>query len=723
MTTPGQFNLTFATPPTLKLTDLSGIGKKTAERLAERGITSPGELLLFIPRKYRPLYRHVSGAEMLRLGATHVEFFGQVNRVNIPPRNSRAPVEVGLEVDGQAYKLIWFNMNRRSFTSLFDIGLWLRVEGKIDWERSGATLAHPNFDVLGRSEPERPAAQIRLEPVYTSMEGIGDKALRRALVDCAARLLPLVVDIIAPRILEQHDLPGVREAFETIHMLNGRGETEEVEVFRQALGRARNRLVYEEFYTLQRKLARDYITERRAARAPRCTKRDLGRDFVRALPYALTGDQRAAIATIADDLGQRAPMRRLLQGDVGSGKTVVAFMAAAIAIGSGHQVAMMAPTDILAKQHFRRALQVFEGLPIEIGLLTGSQPAGERRAVLERLKSGESGDSVHSVDKRGAEVGTQDLFTHLPTADSPRRIDLLIGTHALFQADVAFDSLGLVIIDEQHKFGVEQRRDLLDKGSDPHLLAMTATPIPRSLAHAVFGDLDLSVIAEKPPGRKPIRTFLRDRSGAQKVYAYVRERILETGEQAYFVYPMVEASEAVEGRENVTDSAAALANGPFKDLRVGVLHGRMDAAAKDATMQKFGAGEIQVLCATTVVEVGMDVSNATLMVIESPEVFGLSQLHQLRGRVGRGSADSMCILLAGFALTDDAKQRLDSFTSTDDGFALAEVDLQIRGPGQFLGVRQAGMPEFRFADILRDIKLIEWARSDARRELLGDAAG
>lgn len=712
MTIPGQFNLSFETPPTLKLTDLSGIGKKTAERLVERDISSPSDILLFIPRKYRPLYRHVSGAEMVRLSATHVEFYGQITRVNTPPRHSRAPVEVGVTVDGQDFKLIWFNMNRRSFINLFEIGAWLQIEGKIDWERGGATLAHPNFDVIGPREPEHPTPQIRLEPVYKSMEGIRDKAMRGALEATAAKLLPLAQDIVPTKILEQHDLPSVRDALETIHMLNGRGESEGVDAFRDELERARNRLVYEEFYTLQTKLAQDYVSERRAARAPRCTERDLGRDFVRALPYALTGDQRAAIATIADDLERRAPMRRLLQGDVGSGKTVVAFMAAAIAVGSGQQVAMMAPTDILAKQHYRRALQVFDGLPIKIGVLTGSQAAGERKGVLKQLKS----------DTLANKSGAQELFETDAHATSPR-IDLLIGTHALFQADVDFDSLGLVIIDEQHKFGVEQRRDLMSKGQDPHLLAMTATPIPRSLAHAVFGDLDLSVIAEKPPGRKPIRTFLRDRAAAQKVYAYVRDRIVETGEQAYFVYPMVEASEAVEGRENVTDSAAALANGPFKDLRVGVLHGRMDAGAKDRTMQKFGAGEIQVLCATTVVEVGMDVANATLMVIESPEVFGLSQLHQLRGRVGRGSADSMCILLAGFALTDDAEQRLDSFSSTEDGFALAEVDLEIRGPGQFLGLRQAGLPEFRFADILRDIKLIEWARIDARRELLGDASG
>jgi ATP-dependent DNA helicase RecG len=696
----GRFNLTFEDEPVSKLTKLSGIGPKTAERLEERGIFTPADLLLFIPRKYRPHYRHMPGAEMVKSRAAHAEFFGQVVRVNIPPKRSRAPVEVLLDVGGHEFKLIWFNMNRRGFTSIFQNGKWLEVDGKIDWDRGLPTLAHPSFDVVGSSPPARPEPSVRMEPVYKSMEGINDSAVLGAIEDAAKRLLPLAVDVVPRAIRERLELPTVREALETIHLLR---EFDDADEFRDALTRARHRLVYEEFYTLQLKLAEDYITERRAANAPRCTERDLGREFVRNLPFTLTGDQKDAIATIARDLGERAPMRRLLQGDVGSGKTVVAYMAAAIVIGSGRQVAMMAPTDILAKQHLRGAKEMFEGLGVNIALLTGSQSTAERNAVLERLGP---------ADGRAE----QSLF-----GDKDGRVDLVIGTHALFQDDVAFDELGLIIVDEQHKFGVEQRQDLLAKGEDPHLLAMTATPIPRSLAHAVFGDLDLTVIREKPPGRKPIRTFLRDRSRAPKVYDYVRQRIEETGEQAYFVYPMVEASEAVAGRRNVTDSAEALANGPLSTLRVGILHGRMDAQTKDRTMQRFAEGDIQVLCATTVVEVGMDVSNATVMVIESPEVFGLSQLHQLRGRVGRGSADSMCILLAGYGLTDDAEERLTSFSSTDDGFELAEVDLQIRGPGEFLGVRQAGLPEFRFADVLRDAHLLKEARRDARRELLGDA--
>jgi ATP-dependent DNA helicase RecG len=436
-------------------------------------------------------------------------------------------------------------------------------------------------------------------------------------------------------------------------------------------------------------LAEAYVRERRAARAPQCTERDLGRALVRNLPFELTDDQKKAASRLADDLGRRMPMRRLLQGDVGSGKTVVAFMACAIAIDNDCQAAFMAPTDILVQQHLETARELFGPLDVEVASLTGSMPEAKRRETLERLADGS--------------------------------IDLIIGTHALFTDDVTFDALGMVVVDEQHKFGVDQREALLAKGRDPHLLAMTATPIPRSLAHSVFGDLDLTVIREKPPGRLPVRTFLRTRQSASKVYEYVRERIEETGQQAFFVYPMVEESEKAPGRRSAVDSAEALANGPLAGLRVAILHGQMPDDVKTETMRAFADGRVDVLCATTVVEVGMDVPNATMMVIESPEVFGLSQLHQLRGRVGRSQTQSMCVLLAGYGITDDAEKRLSHFAGTDDGFELAEVDLEIRGPGQFLGERQSGRAEFRFGDLIDDAELLETARRDARERILGDA--
>jgi len=299
--------------------------------------------------------------------------------------------------------------------------------------------------------------------------------------------------------------------------------------------------------------------------------------------------------------------------------------------------------------------------------------------------------------------------------------DFAIGTHALFGDDVDFEALGFAVVDERHKFGVDQRDRLLEKGDDPHLLAMTATPIPRSLAHSVFGDLDLTLIREKPPGRKPVRTLLRDRTASRDVYEYVGERVAGTDEQAYFVYPLVEPSDEAPNRRSAVEAAERLANGPLSDVRVAVLHGRMDDQAQRRTMQRFADGEVDILCATPVVEVGMDVSTATMMVIESAEVFGLSQLHQLRGRVGRGRTDSMCVLLAGYGLTSEARERLESFARTDDGFDLAEKDLELRGPGEFLGERQSGRAEFRFGELLRDTELLEGARRDARRRILGDA--
>lgn len=687
----GRFHLVLNTPQKHPLNKLKGIGPKINTRLEERGLTDQTDLLLYVPRKYRPIYRHFPGPELAKRESPFIEAVGEVIDVKVPPRNSKRPLEVLVSCQGQSFRMIWFQVNHHGFSDRFRVGRWMNIEGAVNYDQHIPTLSHPICKPLAKEPDALPTPTITVEPIYSSIEGIPDSLFPKAIAEAAENLLPQLVDIIPAHILKTHDLPTVAQALRTIHLLDAYSD---LDVFRAELQRAKDRLVYEEFFTLQLKLTETYIEERRAARAPRCTERELARELVRKLPFDLTGDQSKAIARIADDLSSSMPMRRLLQGDVGSGKTVVAFMAAAIAIANGLQVAIMAPTDILARQHLRRAEEFFQNLPVTLGVLTGSQTAPEKRATLESLASGQT--------------------------------QLVIGTHALFQKDVAFQKLGLVIVDEQHKFGVEQRDLLLEKGQDPHLLAMTATPIPRSLAHAVFGDLDLTIIQEKPPGRKPIRTLLRTRASAPKAYEYIRDRIKESGEQAYFIYPLIEASNPKEGippstRRNVIEAAEELANQYLKGLRVGILHGRMDAAAKDQTMQKFADGHIDVLCATTVVEVGMDVKNATIMVIESPEVFGLSQLHQLRGRVGRGTQDSICVLLSGYDITDDASERLSAFSTTEDGFLLAETDLRIRGPGQFLGSRQAGTAEFRFGDVLRHSHLLDQARHDARRLLLGDA--
>jgi ATP-dependent DNA helicase RecG len=591
-------------------------------------------------------------------------------------------VEVTLDCDGQFMKVLWFNMEKASFVKQLAPGFYMHLRGGVDYTRHIPQIIHPEFRLLKDEPAPWPEERLSVEPVYAGIEGLPEKTLRKAVVQVCQRLLPHLGDILPAHIMLKHDLPAVAHALSVIHLLR---EWEDPQVFQRELKRARNRLVYEEFYTLQRYLAEQVMERHRLGRAPCCERRELGRSLVKQLPFKLTGDQSRAIGRIAQDMQRPVSMRRLLQGDVGAGKTVVAFMASALAIDNKQQVALMAPTDILARQHMRRAEEFFRGLGVRIAFLGGSLTAAERRSTLALLERG--------------------------------MIDLILGTHALFQEDVRFKELGLVIIDEQHKFGVEQRDLLLAKGVDPHLLSMTATPIPRSLAHAVFGDLDLTIIREKPPGRQPIKTLLRERTVAPKVYDYILDRIKKSGEQAYFVYPMVEASEAVQNRQNVVEAAEALAKGPFAQLRVGMLHGRLSAEEKDAIMAKFAQHELDVLCATTVIEVGVDVANATMMVIESPEVFGLSQLHQLRGRVGRGDAASLCVLLAGEGAGDEAIERLLAFAKTDDGFELAEADLRIRGPGLFLGLRQAGHAEFRFGDLSRDGALLEQARRDAREDV------
>lgn len=682
---PGRLTLRLEKPLNTALSELRGIGPKTEEKLQARGITDQLELLLYIPRAYRRTYRFHPGPTMVEAQAEWVEGLGKIVGVTPQKRFSRAPLEVRLDVDGADFKLLWFHPPYQGFDRAFVPGKFVHFEGKVEHLPGLSTLSHPISKVL----PTRPevAPRIEIVPIYGAVEDIRESILASALHQALEKLGPHLDEGLPQPLLDAHGLPTIEHALRTIHVFD---PVDDPETFVETLKKARQRLIYQEFFDLQMALTRRYIAERRAAQATRCTERELGRDVVRQLPFSLTQDQRKAIATIAEELGSRVPMRRLLQGDVGSGKTIVALIAAAIAIANGVQVAMMAPTDILARQHLRRAQEFFADLPIRLTHLAGSQSAAERRETLEALATGQT--------------------------------DLVIGTHALFQAGVKFKDLGLIIVDEEHKFGVEQRQALLNLGRDPHLLAMTATPIPRTLAHAFFGDRDLTIISEKPPGRKPIRTALRDRTRTWRIYEYVRKRVEENKEQAYFVFPLVEASEAVENRRNVIDAAQELANGPFKGLRVGILHGRMDPDAKDQVMQRFAAGELDILCSTTVIEVGVDVKNATIMVIENAEVFGLSQLHQLRGRVGRGDGDSICILITGLAPTEDAQERLSAMVRTDDGFELAEIDLKIRGPGQFLGMKQAGLPEFRYGDILRDADWLLKARQDARRLLLGDAS-
>ncbi|MEZ4459700.1 MAG: ATP-dependent DNA helicase RecG [bacterium] len=696
----GRFELTFRPGTDTRLSKLPGVGPKTAQRLAERGIVSVGDLLLTFPRKYRRIYRNAAGETLANERPEFASFTGAIDYVRKPARHSRAPLEVHVRVDGVPIRLVWFNLRQDWFAKQFDRGGFIEVEGAIEWERGLGQMSHPTIKVL-RGEPGPRAERVEVEAVYSSYEGVRDGVIRAAVVACAERVLDAVAETLPPSVRADRKLLTIRECIETIHLLTD-VPVDDVET---RVSRARERLIYEEFFTLQAELARRFAAGRRLAQAPRIEGGTWAQQMIDGLPFELTEDQRGVLQLLGRDISGRVPMRRLLQGDVGSGKTIVALILAIMAAQSGVQTAFMAPTEVLAVQHFERSQAFAASLEVTMGLLTGSTGAAERQKLLDRLKAGE--------------------------------LHVLFGTHALLSADVEFASetpmqpsllapatgskgLGLVVIDEQHKFGVEQRDSLMAKGRDPHLLAMTATPIPRSLAHTMFGDLELAVIAHKPAERQPVRTILRPRSVVDKVHAWVLEKV-QAGEQAYVIFGLVEASSGWEGRANVVDEAERLANGIYRGVKVGVLHGRMTSADKDAVMRRFSSGEIQVLCATTVVEVGVDVRNASVMVIDGADVFGLSQLHQLRGRVGRGERQSFCVLLADERAGQPAWERLESFVATTDGFKLAEIDLAMRGPGLFMGVRQAGAAEFRFADLLRDAEILGRARSDARRWILGDA--
>jgi ATP-dependent DNA helicase RecG len=710
--TAGRFELKFGSGADLRIEKLPGVGPKTAQRLAERGIRSASDLLLTFPRKYRRVYRNARGETLVEHRPEFASFVGTVEYTKKPPRHSRAPFEVHLSVDGVPVRLVWFNVRQDWFGKQFESGKSVEVEGAIDWDRAHAQLSHPTVTVL-RGEPPARMERVEVEPVYTSYEGIRDGVVRQAIQAANDRLMLSLVESLPASVVISRGLISVQKSLETIHLLR----PVSLETLDASLAEAKRRLIYEEFFSLQVELARQYAEGRRRGRAPVIPRGENAGRLIATLPFELTTDQEDVITLLASDLKSKAPMRRLLQGDVGSGKTIVGLLLAVMVAEAGWQTAFMAPTEVLATQHFERSKDFLADVGVDSAILTGSTGAAERRSLLTRLGNGE--------------------------------IQVLFGTHALLTDDVVFggvaaaqpslldpeswrgvqdhvpgerrsSGLALVIVDEQHKFGVEQRDALLAKGDDPHLLAMSATPIPRSLAHAMFGDLDLAVIKHKPAERQPVRTILRPRDVVDKVHSWIREKV-ETGEQAFIIYPLVEASTGWERRANVVDEAERLANGVYKDLKIGVLHGRMSGPDKDAVMRRFSSGEIQILCATTVVEVGVDVRNATLMVIDGADAFGLSQLHQLRGRVGRGDQASFCVLLADEQAGQPAWERLESFVSTSDGFRLAEIDLEMRGPGLFLGVRQAGAAEFRFADLLRDATLLDEARDDARRWVFGDA--
>lgn len=646
---------------------VKGVGERLAKVVGKLGVFTARDLLTHFPARYedRSQFRKMA---QLKPGDTATVRGTVVNVENIrTPRSHMLLTRVAIQDGTGVARLVWFNQHylKARFDKLR--GKEVIVYGTAQYSNRGLEITNPEWEEADDTGDSMSTG--RIVPVYPLTEGLYQSSIRRAIYRAMDTYLPAVKDIIPPEIMDRRDLVDAQCAFRNIHFPEGN----------EALDAARYRLVYEELFLLQLALAlrKQNITQAQPGItfdvSPAHTKA-----FYESLPFEFTAAQKKVVAEIHRDMSRSTAMNRLVQGDVGSGKTVVAVAAMMVAIHNGYQTAMMAPTEILAEQHYRVLSRLMEGLGIEVALLIGSQRAAEKRKIKERIASGE--------------------------------VQIVVGTHAVIQEDVEFQRLGFIVIDEQHRFGVLQRAALREKGWSPDVLVMTATPIPRTLALTVYGDLDLSVIDELPPGRKPIRTHWKTIDQREAVYAGVR-KLIEQGRQVYIVCPLVEESEKLQA-EAATDLAARLQAEVFPDLELAVLHGRMKSAEKDDIMRQFRAGDIQILVSTTVIEVGVDVPNACVMIVEDAERFGLAQLHQLRGRVGRGEHQSFCILVAD-PKTDDGRERLEVMARSNNGFEIAEEDLRIRGPGEFYGTRQSGLPSFRIANILRDVDILEKSREDA----------
>ena len=579
--------------------------------------------------------------------------------------------------DAGMFKVVW--MNQPFLQEVFSAGQRVALYGKVEWrEPDGLRVTNPQYEVIAdaQEDDDRGIHTGRIVPVYERVGSLPTKQLRRLVHDVLRQLPAELEDPLPAALRSRHALPDRREALWAAHFPAADTSLELLNRFRSP---AQTRLIFEELFLFQLGLGlrRRAMAEERKPRAIRVDDA-IRRSALAVLPFRLTAGQQVALRAIVDDMRRPRPMNRLLQGDVGCGKTIVALLAALVVMENGLQVAFMAPTELLAEQHYLSVGRILGPSRFRVVSLTGSGGAKARRDTVTAIETGEA--------------------------------NLVVGTHALVQRDVRFHELGLAIIDEQHRFGVLQRATLRDKGRQPDVLVMTATPIPRTLALTSYGDLDVSVIRDLPPGRRPVKTKLEPESHRDAVYEFVRRR-LRQGRQAYVVYPLVEESAKIDLKA-ATTMAESLAD-VFGDHTVGLLHGRMKPEERAAVMQRFAAGEVHLLVSTTVIEVGVDVPNASVMVVEHAERFGLAQLHQLRGRVGRGPHQSYCRLLFQGPLSEMARARLKAVAGSTDGFDIAEQDLQLRGPGEMLGTRQAGVPTLRVADLTRDHELMVTARREA----------
>jgi ATP-dependent DNA helicase RecG len=654
---------------------LKGVGPRRAADLERAGLLTLEDLLYRFPLRYEDRSR-LQPIASVKSGQT-AAVSGRVLVSGL--RSTRRPgfkiFEAAIDDGTGSLRAVW--LNQPYLKDIIMRGQHLVLYGLIEVRGSvSLQITNPQYEILDDEDGET-IHTGRIVPVYEKTGTVTPKMQRRLVYDVLQKLPAELPDPLPEDLRLRLGLPSRYAALIATHFPPAEAPIDALNAFATP---AQRRLIFEEAFLFQMGvLARRHTVA--AEQKPLAIRvDDRIRDSARAvLPFRLTNGQKQALKEIVDDLQKEQPMNRLLQGDVGAGKTIVALLAALVAMENGLQVAFMAPTEILAEQHYTNIARLLQPSRFRVALLTGSTATVSRREQLAQVEAG--------------------------------AIQLVVGTHALVQGDVAFKQLGLVVIDEQHRFGVLQRAMLRAKGLHPDVLVMTATPIPRTLALTVYGDLDVSTIRELPAGRLPIRTTARPESRREEMYQFIRVQ-LDAGQQAYVIYPLVEESAKIDLKA-ATEMADHLASEVFPAYKVGLLHGRMKADAKDRVMKAFLAGELQILVSTTVVEVGVDVPNASVMIVEHAERFGLSQLHQLRGRVGRDRHQSYCFLLYQYPLTDEARERLKAMTDTTDGFEIAERDLRLRGPGDFFGTRQAGIPTFRMIDLVRDRELLDSAQREA----------
>ena len=654
-----------------------GVGPRRAALLTKLSLHTAGDLLWSLPVRYEDR-RNLTPLGMLQVG-TRQTFCGTVTAFQLHP-TSRGKSFATLRLEDASAPLTckWFQHRGLALRERFPIGARVVGNGLIAVNRYDGSreVVHPDLEVLEADDAEL-VHFGRLVPIYALTAGLGQKSMRSLMHSTVENVVPLLRETLPESLCAAHRLPTLGQAMRGVHFPHDNADLAALDEQRTV---SHARLVFEEFFLLELGLAIRH-------REVRNTRRDkhydqpnhLGEALLKQLPFRLTAAQQRVLDAILADMRRPFPMNRLIQGDVGSGKTIVALLAMLLAVSNGQQAALMAPTEILAEQHLATLRTLLQPLGLEVALLTGTVKGRSRQQLLQRISEGE--------------------------------VAVLVGTHALLYENVQFHGLGMIVVDEQHRFGVMQRAGLRQKGLRPDVLVMTATPIPRTLAMTLYGDLDLSILDELPPGRLPVKTVLLSEKRREHAYDVVRREV-DIGHQAYIVYPLIEESESLD-----LGAAAArvehLRHAVFPECEVGLLHGRLAAEERDAIMGAFAEGRLQILVSTTVIEVGVDVANATVMLIENAERFGLAQLHQLRGRVGRGAAPATCLLLPGQKLSRESRQRLKVMQESTDGFYVAEQDLQIRGPGELLGTKQSGLPELRVGNLLHHGVWLERARQAA----------